>query len=399
MPLTVKEIDNAAPGPKNRKLSDGKGLFLLITPAGSKTWHFKYRFGGKEKKLSLGAYPDVTLKSARSKRDDARATLAQGVDPSQQRQAQRRAARFAAENTFSAIAHELIAKRADDGDDAICDVTKEKTLWLLSLLEPTIGKAPVRSITAPQLLAVLQDIQKSGRKETARRLRSFAGRVFNYAIITGRAENNPATALQRALPTPKTRSHPAIIDRDQLGRLLRKIDSYGGTASTKAALALSPHVFQRPGEVRTMRWADVDLAAARWIIPASNTKMRRQHEVPLSRQSVKIIGSRSDVAGYSEFVFPSFNPKRPLSENAVNGALRRMGYAGIMTAHGFRSTASSLLNESNRWNPDAIERALAHQDGNAVRAVYNRTAYWAERVEMAQWWSDELEALQVIVDR
>lgn len=261
-------------------------------------------------------------------------------------------------------------------------------------MEPKIGKLPIREITAPLLLPVLQEIQKSGRKETARRLRSLAARVFNYAIITGRAEHNPAAALQRALPTPKTCSHPAIIDRAELGKLLRSIDGYGGIASTKAALRLSPHVFQRPGEIRTMRWADLDLERARWTIPAGNTKMRRQHEVPLSRQAIAIILSMEDIAGYSEFVFPSHSPKQPLSENAVNGALRRLGFGGTMTAHGFRSTASSLLNESNKWNPDAIERALAHQDGNAVRAVYNRTAYWAERVEMMQWWSDELDALK-----
>jgi len=269
-----------------------------------------------------------------------------------------------------------------------------KTEWLLSILEPKIGKLPVREITAPLLLTVLQEVQKSGRKETARRLRSFAGRVFNFAIITGRADHNPAVALQRALPTPKTRSHPAIIDREHVGRLMRAIDGYGGFASTKAALQISAHLFQRPGEIRTMRWVDLDLAGARWIIPAGDTKMRRQHEVPLSRQAIEIIRSMKDVASYSEFVFPSHNPKKPLSENAVNGALRRLGYAGIMTAHGFRSTASSLLNESGRWNPDAIERALAHQDGNAVRAVYNRTAYWSERVAMMQWWSDELDALK-----
>ena len=185
-----------------------------------------------------------------------------------------------------------------------------------------------------------------------------------------------------------------MVNREELGPLLLAIEGYEGFASTNAALRLSPHLFQRPGELRTMKWANVDLDRSRWIIPAANTKMRREHEVPLSRQAIEIIRSMSDTAAYSEFVFPSYNPKKPLSENAVNGALRRLGYSGTMTAHGFRSTASSLLNVSGRWNPDAIERALAHQDANAVRAVYNRTAYWAERVEMMQWWSDELDALR-----
>ena len=244
------------------------------------------------------------------------------------------------------------------------------------------------------LLSVLQEVQKSGRRETARRLRSFVGRVLDYAIATGRAENNPAPALRRALFTPKVRHHPAIIDRGALGELLRAIDGYSGHASTNAALRVSPLLFQRPGEIRAMKWADVDLEEAVWTIPEGETKIRREHRVPLSRQATAIIRSIQDVAEYSEYVFPSFNPKKPLSENAVTGALKRLGFGGVMTAHGFRTMASSLLNESNRWNPDAIERALAHQDSNAVRAVYNRTAYWKERIEMMQWWSDEIDSLK-----
>lgn len=398
MPLSVKAIESARPGPKPRKLSDEKGLFLLVSPAGSKRWHLKYRFDGREKKIGFGPYPEVSLKAARAKRDEARALLADGIDPSRDRQAQRLEERLARVNTFATVASEFISKRASDGDNAICDTTREKSEWLLSLLEPKLGSLPVREITAPVLLAVLQEVQASGRKETARRLRSLVGRVLDYAIATGRAENNPAPALRRALSTPKVRHHPAIIDEKELGLLLKAIDDYKGQASTNAALRLSPHLFQRPGETRSMKWADVDFEKATWTIPAGETKMRREHRVPLSRQVVAIIRSMEDVSAYSEFVFPSFNPKKPLSENAINGALRRIGYGGKMTAHGFRSTASSLLNESNRWNPDAIERALAHQDGNAVRAVYNRTAYWDERVEMMQWWSDELDALKARAD-
>jgi integrase len=394
MALTVKAIENARPRDKNWKLSDEKGLYLLVATSGSKRWQLKYRFRGREKKISLGPYPEVSLKAARAKRDEARSLLEEGIDPSQEKQSRKLKARLADAETFAAIAREFIDKRANDGDDAICDTTKSKADWLLSLLEPKLGKLPIRDVTAPLLLSVLIDVQDSGRKETARRLRSFAGRVFDYAIATGRVDNNPAPALRRALSTPSVRHHPAILDRNELGKLLVAIDRYGGFASTIAALRISLHLFQRPGEIRTMRWCDLDLARARWIIPAGNTKMRRQHEVPLSSQAIEIIQSMSDVAAYSEFVFPSHNPKKPLSENAVNGALRRMGYAGTMTAHGARSTASSLLNESGRWNPDAIERALAHQDGNAVRAVYNRTAYWPERVAMMQWWSDELDAIK-----
>lgn len=394
MALSVKEIENARPGPKDRKLSDEKGLFLLVASTGSKRWHLKYRFDGKEKRISFGPFPEVSLKAARAKRDEARALLAEGIDPSRQRQERRLEQRILRENTFSAVAKEFIAKRAADGDKAICDTTRSKTEWLLTLLEPSLGSVPVSQITAPMLLAALQEVQNSGRRETARRLRSFAGRVINYAIATGRAAHNPAHALHRALLVPKVRNHPAIIDPRELSDLLKAIDDYAGYASTNAALKLSAHLFQRPGEIRSMRWVDLDLVDAIWTIPADQTKMRREHRVPLSRQAIAIIRSMEEVSAFSEWVFPSFTPKKPLSENAVNGALKRLGYAGKMTAHGFRSTASSLLNESGKWSPDAIERALAHQDSNAVRAIYNRTAYWGERVEMMQWWSDKLDSLK-----
>ena len=393
MSLSTLKIKNAAPRDRNWKLSDEKGLYLLVTPAGSKLWQMKYRHLGKERKLSLGPFPDVGLKEARAKRDEARAMLASGRDPSHERQTAKLAARFAADNTFAAIAEEFIDKRVRDG---IADTTKGKTEWLLSLLKPGLGRIPIEEITAPMLLAVLQDVEVSGRRETARRLRSFAGRILNYAIATGRRTNaNPAPALHRALSTPITRNHPAIVEPKALSELLKAIEEYKGYPSTIGALRISPHLFQRPGEIRAMKWEDLNLNAARWTIPAAQMKMRKPHEVPLSRQAIKIINSMVVVAGTSNFVFPAYhNPRIPISENAINQALRRLGYGGIMTAHGFRSTASSLLNESGMWNPDAIERALAHQDGNAVRAVYNRSAYWKDRVEMMQWWSDQLDTLR-----
>lgn len=301
-------------------------------------------------------------------------------------------ARTQAGNTFGAIAREFLAKRTADG---LAETTISKAAWLLTKLEPDLGRLPITEITAPLLLGVLQKIERSGTRETARRLRSFAGRVFNYAVITERASHNPATALQRVLSTPVVRHHPAIVSEDELGALLGAIEVYEGYPSTLGALRLSPHLFQRPGEIRTMRWSDVNLNAGRWIIPAAVMKMRRPHEVPLSRQVVAIIREMASTSGHSDFVFPAFNsPKRPISENTVNQALRRLGYGGKMTAHGFRSTASSLLNESGLWRPDIIEHALAHQDANAVRAIYNRTTYWAARVEMMAWWSDRLDALR-----
>jgi len=394
MPLTVKEIEAAQPQPETWKLPDERGLYLQISPNGSKRWHLRYSFKGDKKKISFGPFPDVSLKSARAKRDEARAMVAEGVDPLKQRREQKLEAQLASEHTFAAVAREYIAKRTNDGDKAISETTRNKTEWLLSLIEPKLGRVPVAEITAPLLLAALNGIQETGRRETARRLRSFVGRVLNYAIATGRAENNPAPALRGALATPSVRHHPAVIEPDALGKLLRAIDGYGGFASTNAALKLSAHLFQRPGEIRQMKWADLDFDAAIWTIPAGGTKMRREHRVPLSRQAIGIIRSMEDVAAYSEYVLPSFNPKKPLSENAVTGALKRLGYAGMMTAHGFRTTACSLLNESNEFHPDAIERALAHQDSNAVRAVYNRTQYWEDRVRMMQWWSDKIDSLK-----
>ena len=394
MILTVKEIESALPRSKPWKLPDERGLYLLISPNGSKRWQLRYSFQGHKKKISFGPFPEVSLKSARTKRNEARSMIADGIDPLFKRRTQKLEAKLASENTFAVVAREYIAKRADDGDKAICETTQKKTEWLLSLIEPKLGRVPMTQITAPLLLSVLKEVQESGRRETARRLRSFVGRVLNYAIATGRAENNPAPALRGALSTPKVRHHPAVIDPDKLGDLLAAIDNYGGHASTNAALALSPHLFQRPGETRAMKWEDLDFEAAIWTIPAGETKMRREHRVPLSRQAIVIIRSMEDVSVYSEYVFPSFNPKNPLSENAVNGALKRLGYGGVMTAHGFRTTASSLLNESGEFHPDAIERALAHQDSNAVRAVYNRSQYWEERVRMMQWWSDKIDSLK-----
>ncbi len=392
MPLSVKEIENARPSHRNYKLWDASGLYMLVSKSGSRRWYLKYRFSGAEKKLSFGGYPEVSLKAARAMRDEARTAIANGTDPSRERRTKKLTAKIEAANTFGDIAREFITKRVFDG---LAPATTEKSKWLLSLLEPNLGRMPVVDITAPVLLGVLKEIQDSGRLETARRLRSFAGRVLNYAVITGRAQHNPAQSLQRALVTPTVRHHPAIIEVEKLGDLLAAIDGYEGYPSTIAALRLSPHLFQRPGEIRKMHWKELSLGEALWTIPASRTKMRRAHQVPLSRQALEIIASMKSISGCSEYVFPAFHKlTQPISENTINQALRRLGYGGIMTAHGFRSTASSLLNESGRWHPDVIEHALAHQDKNAIRAIYNRSSYLTQRREMMQWWSDQLSELK-----
>lgn len=392
MSLTVLAIKAAKPREKNWKLPDEKGLYLLVTSSGSKLWQFKFRYAGKEKKLSFGPWPEVSLPDARARRDEARDLLLDGQDPAQAKRQAKLIARVAAADTFGAVAREFLENRKADG---MAETTLGKSHWLLPLLEPALGRTPVKDISPLMLLGVLRDVQSSGRRETAQRLRSFAGRVFRYAIVTARAQYNPAADLKGALLTPTVRHHPAIIERATLCELLQAIDRYRGYPSTVGALKISTHLFQRPGEIRTMRWADVDLDRATWTLPAGSTKMRREHKVPLSRQVVEIIESMKVTSRNSEFVFPSFDARKPLSENAVNGALKRMGYAGVMTAHGFRSTASSLLNESGKWQSDAIERALAHIETNKVKAAYNRTTYWDERVAMHQWWSDELDAIKI----
>jgi len=394
LPLTDNAIRGAKPREKNWKLSDEKGLYLLITPKGSKRWNLKFRFANKEKKLSLGLYPELSLKEARRLRDEARSELALGIDPARRKQEEKAAARLGAENSFEAVAEEFLEKREKEG---LAETTLSKNRWFLSQLRPSIGRLPIAEITPREILQALKKVENAGKRETANRMRAFASRVFRYAIATARAEADPAHALRGALATPIVKHFAAITDPARLGELMRAIDGYSGEPTTMTALKLTPHVFQRPGEVRKMRWAELDLEKGIWIIPAHRMKQRQEdHAVPLSAQSVELLRSLVGLSNHSDYVFPSARTKvRPMSENAINGALRRLGFAGSeMTAHGFRTTASSLLNESGRWNPDAIERALSHKDKNAVRGTYNRSPYWNERVEMAQWWSDYLDRLR-----
>jgi integrase len=402
MALTDTAIKNAKPRTKPYKLTDEKGLHLLVNPSGGLLWRMKYRADGAddhgqpkriEKLLSLGSYPEVSLKAARAFRDGARKQLAEGIDPSQAKKEAKIATMLGAANSFGALAEEYIA-RLEREERA--EATLAKVRWLNALLMPAIGSRPVADVTPHELLAVLKKVEQAGKRETANRLRSFASRVFRYAVATARASNDPAQMLLGALTQPKVKHHAAITDPKKLGELLRAIDGYQGQPATLLALRLTPHIFQRPGEVRQMEWAEVDFDKAVWTIPAARMKMREAHHVPLSAQAVMILRDMQALTGNGRFVFPSIrSSSRPMSENTVNGALRRLGYGGDeMTAHGFRSTASSLLNESGKWNPDAIERALAHKEGNQVRAAYHRSIYWPERVQMAQWWSDHLDLLR-----
>lgn len=393
MALSDAAIRAAKPGPKSYKLFDEGGLFVLISPSGGKLWRMKFRHMGKEQLLSLGRYPDVGLKDARERRDHARKQIASGANPAFEKKRAAIAASVGAANTFKLVADEFIEKRAQEG---LKTITTDKAKWLLAQLEPALGSRPIAEIEPYELLDVLKRVELSGRHETAKRLLAFSGRVFRYGVATARARRNIAADLQGALISPQVKHHAAILDPKAVGGLLRAIDGFDGHPTTQWALRLAPHVFVRPGELRMAEWAEIDLEAAIWRIPGSRMKMNREHVVPLSTQAIDILKEAQALTGAGRYVFPSVRTNlRPMSENTLNAALRRMGYGNDdMTAHGFRSTASTLLNESGKWSVDAIERALAHGDSDSVRAAYHRGAHWDERVRMAQWWSDHLDLLR-----
>lgn len=398
MPLTDAAVRTAKPQTKARKLFDAGGLYLEVSPSGGKWWRWKYRFGGKEKRLSLGVYPTVTLKSARVQRDVVRQQLGAGIDPGQARKAQKIA--VGGTNSFEAIAREWHAKFssgwvASHGDRILRRFEHDVFPWL--------GQRAAADLRAPELLSVLRRIESRGAVETAHRAMQNCGQVFRYAIATGRADRDPTGDIRGALPPPKERHHASIIEPKRIGELLRAIDGYAGFFVTKCALRLAPLVFVRPGELRRARWSELDLEEAEWRIPAARMKMRETHIVPLSRQSVEILRELEPLTNRvasvkldaPDFVFPSARSvERPMSENAVLAALRRMGYPKEeMTGHGFRSMASTLLHEQG-WNHQVIERQLAHAERNAVSAAYNYAEHLPERRKMMQAWADYLDTLK-----
>ena len=390
--LSVVQIRALKPAERPYKVADADGLYLLVQPSGALLWRFRYRNAGIERKLSLGSFPDVTLQKARRLRDAGKAELEDGIDPVEEKRQRRLKAELAAQTTFGLVANEFIQKMETEGRSP---ATIKKARWFLELLAG-IASRPIASITAHELLDALKRIERRGHHETALRLRSFAGRVFRYGFATLRTEQNPADILRGALIVPKTKHHAAIVQPAKVGALLRNIDGYEGRPETNFALKLAPHVFLRPGELRQAKWSEIDFADKIWRIPAERMKMKQAHTVPLSRQSLYLLRELRSLARNSEFLFPALHTtKRPICENTLNVALRRLGYAhDEMTSHGFRAMASTLLNESGLWHPDAIERALAHGERDRVRAAYHRGAHWAERVRMAQWWSDYLDDLR-----
>jgi integrase len=393
MPISDTVCRTSKSREKPYKLSDGGGLYLLVETNGSKLWRQAFRFDGKQKLIALGGYPAVSLAEARAGRDANKSLLAKGIDPSVQRKIDRGAARIARSNTFRIVADELLEKFKAEGDDP---KTLDKKKWLLGFINADLGDRPVAEIKAPELLDVLRKIERRGRFDTARRTRSLAGRVFKYAIATNRAERDPSADLAGALISPKVQHRASITDPKAVGALMRAIDELDGQLTTRAALQLIAVTFVRPGELRHAEWKEFDIPNAIWNIPAEKMKMSRPHKVPLSRQAIDVVESLRPITGKSRYLFPQIRSwHRPISDGTLNAALRRLGYSKAeMTAHGFRSTASTLLNESRKFSGDAIERQLAHQDGDDTRAAYNFAEFWEERVKLMQWWGDYLDELR-----
>ena len=391
--LTAAWVKRARPKSKPYKLSDRDGLYLLIEPSGSRVWRMNYRLRGKQRTITFGRWPELLLGEARAKLLEARRLIANGVDPVEQAKLDKIAQSIAATNTFEAIAKEWLEKIEKEG---LAAITLKKARWLLEQTYPALGKRPISEITAQELLLVLKKVEASKRYDTANRIRSTCSQVFRYAIATARAERDICTDLRGALVTARTNHRAAITTPKEAGALLRAIEDYEGNSLTRIALRLLPHVFVRPGELRWAEWSEFDFDKAVWTIPDYKMKMRRPHAVPLSKQASAIIGEIEHDASYSSFLFPSLRAlDRPMSDNTINAALRRLGFSkDQMTGHGFRAMAATLLNEMGKWNPDAIERQLAHADGNSIRRAYARGQYWDERVRMMQHWSNHLDKLR-----
>lgn len=391
--LTSKTVENTKPGAKQIKLFDGGGLFLLIAPTGGKLWRLKYRVDGKEKLLSLGAYPEVTLAEARERREAARKKLAQGIDPGEARKAAKAARAAETENTFEAIAREWHAKNYASWVPTHGD----QVLRRLELdIFPLIGTRPIADLKAADVLKSVQPIEKRGAIETAHRVKQTIGQVFRYAVATSRAERDPTGDLKGALAKVQPEHHAAITDPAKVAELLRAIDGYDGSFIVKCALRLAPLVFVRPGELRQAEWAEIDFDAALWSIPAERMKMKQPHLVPLSKQALEILRELQALTGDGRYLFPCHrSTARPMSNNAINAALRRMGYGtDEMTGHGFRAMARTILDEVLQVRPDFIEHQLAHAVRDPNGRAYNRTAHLAERKKMMQTWAEYLYGLK-----
>ena len=386
MPLTDTRLRQLKPQGKPYKVADGGGLLIHVTPNGSKLWRLRYRFDGKEKLASFGAYPEVSLARAREKRLEAKTLLTEGIDPMALAKAEKAEQAAITEHTFENIAAELVQKLQREGK---AETTLSKKQWLLNMANADFGSKPISTIAPATILATLRKVEAKGNYETAKRLRSTIGQVFRYAVATARAETDPTYALRGALIAPKVSHMAAATTRDEFAEVVRAVWAYeSGSPSTRTALKLMALLYTRPGEMRLALWDEFDLEKATWIIPASRTKMRREHVKPLPAMAIELLQKLRNDTGSNYRVFPSsISRDKPISENTMNQALRRMGLEKDQhTSHGFRASASSLLNESGLWNEDAIEAELAHVGADQVRRAYHRSSYWEERVRMADWW-------------
>jgi integrase len=397
MPFTDAKIRGLRPRDKAYKISDFEGLYLLVTPRGSKHWKFKYRLNGKERLFSIGTYPNVSLAQARKAKELARAQVADNVDPSRDKKEQQRIRREVTEQTFAKVGEAFYEKQIKEGK---APATLAKTAYHLKIANRDLGQLPISEITAPMILSTLRKVEARGTYETAHRLRARIGSIFRFAVACGVAETDPTYALRDALIRPQRNHRAAILDPKKLGQLMNQIDAFEGQATTRIGLQLLALLAQRPGELRFAVWSEFDMEAKIWSIPAAKMKMRRDHNVPLPTQALSLLRELRSMNNPGEFLFPSLRTwTRPMSENTLNAALRRIGYAGDeMTAHGFRASFSTLANESGLWHSDAIERALAHVEKNDVRRAYARGEHWAERVRLARWWANFLEQQRIVAN-
>lgn len=393
VPLSEIQVRNVKPQAKDVKLFDGQGLFLLVTPTGGKLWRMKYDFQGKERSLAIGPYPAVSLADARQRREEAKRLLANGIDPSEVKKAQKAAQVAEVENSFEIVAREWHGKFSGQWSTGHAETTIQR---LERDVFPWLGAKPVGEVKPVDLLAILRRIEGRGALETAHRVRTICGQVLRYAVATGRAERDAAADLRGALPPVREKHHAALTDPKEVAELLRATDGFKGTFHVKCALKLAPMLFVRPGELRQMEWSEIDFEAEQWNLPAEKMKMKQAHIVPLCRQAVEILRELQPLTGYGRYVFPCHrSPLRPMTNNAVNAALRRMGYSSDeMTGHGFRAMARTILDEVLQVRPDFIEHQLAHAVRDPNGRAYNRTAHLKERRRMMQLWADYLDGLK-----
>ena len=391
MPLTDTQIKNLKPSSTSKKYSDGGGLYIQLMKSGSKRWRMAFRFDGKQKTLYLGAYPAISLAQARILREDTKAKIAIGIDPSVEVRLNKINRKIMSGNTFGVIANEFIEKCIKEGK---AQTTIKKKRWLLEQANPLFNR-PITEITAVEILQPLRKVEAKENYETAIRIRGAIGQVFRYAIATARADNDPTFGLRGALITPIISHRAAIVDKELYKELMNNIWEYNGSPETVAGLKLMACLYPRPGELRRANWSEFNLKNKIWVLPKERMKMRREHRKPLSSLAVEILEELHRLTGHRKLVFPSYqSPLRPMSENTLNMALRRIGYSkNEATAHGFRASASSLLNESGHWSSDAIEAELAHVSADEVRRAYHRSRYWDERVKMSEWWASEIKTM------